>query len=778
MSSPRGAVLLLWSLLLACVTLPGFTPSPQSSPLPARSATPPGASADSTLDAARAALARGLAWRASLILAPLLRDSTTRTPEAVMLAATAASGWGGWAEVGKLLDGETWLDSAFDGAGRALSARAALEREENLEAARLAAAAVALAPDERARGERLVVRARALDRLDSLAPAAEAYGTAARLLPEISDWLRYRAAIATADSAARRGVFAQLGAALAREKIPPGEAEALRRAGQLEQAASAYAALGSYGDAYRIRREAAVTDTAKARLRGELLGILRTHLSTPQARAAAEVLDALPGDPDPATELLIGRALTSAGGSRARAAEAYQRALTAGLGTARDRNDYARHLFALGRYADAARNFARVDSPTPLAADAAYERARSLVRDGKIDAARTALRQIGAKYPKETEPAATALYLLGDLATDEQRDASARGAFLAIVARYPKARLAPPAGLRAALIAFVAGEHRTAALELDSLAVRYPTSPEAPAAQYWAGRAWARAGDSAAAASRWTAVRERDRSGYYGALASRRLGVEPWLPPPARDEFLLVPDVDSALARAALLERLGMGREARWEEEGAARGAEVSVDRLLATANAFRERDKASRAIRLASRALGKGAPADARTYRLLYPLTHREPILAESGAHDVPPALAAALIRQESMFTPTATSAAGARGLMQVMPEVGRSVARSLKFPVWDPVLLYQADVNLQLGMAHLGELGERYPEAPTKVLAAYNAGVSRVERWSDKHGAADPEIFIEVIPYAETRGYVRIIRRNLDFYRALYDWSPRPAT
>ncbi len=775
-------MLLLWSLLLACAAFIGLAPSRRVAAAPVPGAviarTPEVASADSTLDEARAALARGLAWRASLILAPMLRDSATRTPETVMLAARAASGWGGWREVGALLDGERWLDSAFGGAGRALSARAALEREENLEAARLAAAAVALAPDDRERGERLVIRARALDRLDSLAPAAAAYGAAAEVLPDIADWLLYRAAIVTTDSAARAAVFGRLATALARERIAPGEAEALRRAGQLEQAAAAYAALGSYGDAYRTRREAAVTDTAKARLRGELLAILRTHLSTPQARAAAEVLDALPGTLDAATELLVGRAITAAGGSRARAVEAYQRALTAGFGTPRDRNDYARHLFALGRYDDAARNFARVGSPRPLAASAAYEHARALVRDGRIEAARTALRAVGARFPQETEPASTALYLLGDLATDEQRDAAARDAFRAIVTRYPKARLAAPAGLRAALIAFVAGDHRTAALELDSLAVRYPASPEAPAAEYWAGRAWARAGDSAAAHARWTGDAGRDRTGDYGALGSRRLGREPWVPPAARDEFIPVPDVDAALARAALLEQLGMGREARWEEEGAARSAESSVERMLATANAFRARDKASRAIRLASRALGKGAPADARTYRLLYPLTHREPILAEAVAHGVPPDLAAALIRQESMFTPTATSGAGARGLMQVMPDVGRAVARALKFPVWDPVLLYQPDVNVQLGMAHLGELGERYPDAPAKVLAAYNAGASRVERWSEKRGVADPEMFTERIPYVETRGYVRIIRRNLDFYRALYDWSHRPAS
>ena len=104
-------------------------------------------------------------------------------------------------------------------------------------------------------------------------------------------------------------------------------------------------------------------------------------------------------------------------------------------------------------------------------------------------------------------------------------------------------------------------------------------------------------------------------------------------------------------------------------------------------------------------------------------------------------------------------------------MPSGGHGVARSLGYPIWDPVLLYQPDVNLELGMAHLGELIQRY-HTPVEILAAYNAGVSRVERWNAKAGVDDPEIFAERIPYSETRDYVRIIQRNMDFYRALYDW------
>ena len=733
--------------------------------------------ADSTVDAARIALNRGLAWRASLLLAPVLADSSRRTPEVIFLAARAASGWNGWAQVHSLLVGEPWTDTAFGGSGRALLARAALERRSDTAALRHAEAAVRLAPDARARGERLVILARALDRLDSLAPAARAYGEAARLLPSIGDWLLYRAATVTPDSAERSGRFAALRSPAARERIAAAEADARRRGGDHAGAAAAYAAMGVHTDAYQLRAEAAAAlgDSARQALRRELLETMRTREGTAQARAAAQTLASAFAPLGAGDELAVARTLTMTSGSRARAVDGYRRAFAAGMGTSRDRYDYARQLFALDRYAEAARQFARVTGPAPLAAAAAYERGRALVRNGDLTLGRTALRAVGARFPREIEPAASALFLLGDLAVDERRDASARDAFRALVARYPRSRLAPSAAFRAALIAFVGGEPRRGALELDSLVLRHGQHVEATAARYWAGRAWEAAGDSAAARARWQLTAERDREGYYGAASRRRLGGAPWTPPPAPDVFAPVPDADSAIARAALLSGLGMDREARWEIEWVVRSADSTTERMLAVANALRDHGEASRAIRLALRALGRGAPADARTYRLIYPVVHRAAIAVEATSRGIYPELAAALIRQESMFTPSATSVAGARGLMQVMPDVGRAVARGLGFPIWDPVLLYEADVNVQLGMAHLDELVERYDEA-VKVLAAYNAGTSRVERWSEREGVKDPEVFAERIPYAETRDYVRIIQRNQDYYRALYAWGDTP--
>src|SRR5439155_13474709 len=141
-------------------------------------------------------------------------------------------------------------------------------------------------------------------------------------------------------------------------------------------------------------------------------------------------------------------------------------------------------------------------------------------------------------------------------------------------------------------------------------------------------------------------------------------------------------------------------------------------ERLLALANAFRSDGLAAQAIQLARRALAQGAPADARTYRLLYPGMLEQALLAEAREHGLDAGFVAALIRQESMFNPAATSPVGARGLMQVMPDLGSRLAQSLAYPVWDPVLLYQPDVSLELGAYQLLEVVGAELEAHVRLV------------------------------------------------------------
>ncbi len=719
--------------------------------------------ADSMLLDVRGALARGRPWQASRLVAPVLADSIRRTPTAVFLAASAASQWGGWPEVGRLLQGESWVDSLFGGRGQMLLARSALEAGADSAAL---AYVLRVSPRDGAAddGERLLVLARALERLGARDSAAATYRRAAKRLVSVSDWVLLRAAAVSDDSLARAAIYESLTLPLARERIRWSEAAAREAMGDRTRAAEHYRALGARLTSLRLRLAHSPDSAPRAAVRRELLGMT-------QVRGAVLLLDSVFAPLLPAEELAVARGALDAGMAE-RAVAGFSRAFAAKLGNSQDRFDYATALGRLGRNGEAAFQFNLVRSPRSLAAMAAYLRGRSLVRDGQVSEGRSALLEVTKLYPRETEPASSALFLLGDLASDERGDRLARTYYRRAALRYPSSRFAPAARFRAAMVELLTGSAAMSAKEFDALARRYPRSEEATAAVYWAGRAWATVGDSAAALARWERSAAGEPGSYYTGLAARRLGRPAWTPPAVRDSFVSIPGADSAVARAALLARLGMANESRLEFDLLGRTTETDPERLLALAAAFRATGQASYGIRLARRALANGAQADARTYRLLYPVIHQDALLAEAAEQRLDPSFVAALIRQESMFNPEATSPAGARGLMQVMPELGSRLARSLSYPVWDPVLLYQPDVSLQLGSFHLQELLGRY-ERPVEVLAAYNAGASRVERWSRRVGVEDPEVFADRIPFVETRGYVRVIQRNQELYRALYSWG-----
>jgi soluble lytic murein transglycosylase len=758
---PLPPVWISLALALAPVRLPG---APRSTPsiAPAR--------ADTLVVAAAEALAHGRPWEASRLIAPVLADPSRRTPEALMLAATAASRWSGWPEVVRLLDGQPWLDSVADGRARLLLARASLEVGADSSALRHALA-VPGSNVAAADGERLVMLAQVLERLGARDSAARTYSRAADLLPGIAGWLRVRAAAVTDAAAGRARLYAGVVDPLERDRIGWSEAAAHRGTGDLVGAAALYQVLGARAMAARLRLSASPDSIRREAVRRDLGALVAARRSPGEVREAIALLDSAFAPLTAVEELDVGRAASTAG-LLARAADAFERAFAARLGTDDDRFAFATVLTRLGRNADAAAQFALVRGPKPLAASAAYQRARSLVRDGQLVPGRLALARVARVYPRDTTAASSALFLLGDLASDDRSDPLARAQFRKLVARYPSSRFAATAGFRAAMIALVAGDAQTAAGEFDDVARRYARSDEAAAASYWAGRGWELAGDTAAARARWETLAAGDPGSYYTGLAGRRLDRPEWVPPPAADRFVPIPAADSAMERAGFLARLGLAAESRWEYDRLVRLSDTSAERLLALADAFRRDGFASQAIQLARRALAIGAPADARTYRLLYPVMLEDALLAEAGSHGLDAAFVAALIRQESMFNPLATSPVGARGLMQVMPDLGGRLAQTLTYPMWDPVLLYQPDVSLQLGTFHLQELTDQY-RLPVHVLAAYNAGASRVERWSQRIGVDDPEVFTERIPFAETRGYVRAIQRNEDIYRALYSWG-----
>lgn len=154
----------------------------------------------------------------------------------------------------------------------------------------------------------------------------------------------------------------------------------------------------------------------------------------------------------------------------------------------------------------------------------------------------------------------------------------------------------------------------------------------------------------------------------------------------------------------------------------------------------------------------------------IFFPRQYSELIAAYSKEQLVDPCLVQALIREESFFRADSLSPAKAYGLMQLLHGTAREIARGsdLKVKAKD---LYDPEINIRLGLNHLKMLLDKYDGRLYLALAAYNAGAERVDQWLADFPDADEEEFIEMIPFSETRNYVKNILRNYFFYRYYYD-------
>jgi soluble lytic murein transglycosylase len=614
----------------------------------------------------------------------------------------------------------------------------------------------------------IVLRARAFDRADNLDSARALYEEASKRAPLVKDWLLLRAAGVTSDKSARDEYLDDVELPVARDRRAPTEAIALERSGDVEGAIAAYTAAGDRLSAVRLRM-LVPSDTARMlSARRALVEILSRPGTAQNARDGIVLFDKVYSAPSAAENLVIARA-AYLGGLASRTVSSYAKAFSAGLGTGKDRFDAGMMLARLNRDREAIQSFDRVSAPLDLAAAARYQRARAQLALGQRDAARTTLRDITTRFARDTT-AASALLLLADLATDDNRDAASRAAYLSLAKRFPRTRHAPAALFKAGLIAYIARDFRVAANELDSVVTQYASADDALAAAYWSGRAWQQLGDTAQANRRWRALIAKEGGSYYSVQSARRLNIPLLADKSLEDNYPRVEEVDAAVRRITILRDFGMDTEARFESDRLYADATSSDERIVATAHALSGTDQSTRSITLGRQAVAKIGPS-AQNYRLVYPVLVRESLIESSKENGLDPALVASLIRQESNFNPKATSPVGARGLMQLMPAVGRTLARSKGIAGYTDESLYDPAINIRLGTAHLAALLRRTSNLE-RVLAAYNAGESRVARWITKAGASDPEIFTERIPFVETRDYVRSIVRNRAFYESLYRW------
>ncbi|WP_419420917.1 transglycosylase SLT domain-containing protein [Legionella sp. D16C41] len=152
----------------------------------------------------------------------------------------------------------------------------------------------------------------------------------------------------------------------------------------------------------------------------------------------------------------------------------------------------------------------------------------------------------------------------------------------------------------------------------------------------------------------------------------------------------------------------------------------------------------------------------------LRFPVPYNKTINSYAKNYQIPQEFIYAIIRQESGFRDDAVSHVGARGLMQIMPSTATSVARQAKIDYKDKVQLFSWEKNLNIGVAYLKHLGKRFNDHPVLVAAAYNAGPRQVNYWLKNHPTNEMDIWIETLPWRETRNYLKNV---ISFY-AVYQY------
>lgn len=278
--------------------------------------------------------------------------------------------------------------------------------------------------------------------------------------------------------------------------------------------------------------------------------------------------------------------------------------------------------------------------------------------------------------------------------------------------------------------------------------------------RYWSARAYEVKGEKRRATAAYAGL-ARDRD-YYGFLAADRIGAEYSM---QHQSIATTPDDLSAMrARAGVraageLYAVGQITEARRQWSWSIR--EMNNRELQIAAIVARDwgwHDRALYTIALSDH------PHD---LELRFPVLYRDLIEAAASEYAIDSGWIYGVVRQESAFVTDARSEAGALGLMQLMPATGRLAGRKLKLPVRNQQALLNIETNLRLGVSYLKEVLQRNNGHQVLATAAYNAGPNRIGEWLPSQ-SIDADIWVETIPYAETRGYVR----NVLAYTAVYDY------
>jgi peptidoglycan lytic transglycosylase len=356
-----------------------------------------------------------------------------------------------------------------------------------------------------------------------------------------------------------------------------------------------------------------------------------------------------------------------------------------------------------------------------------------------------------------------------------------------IYQRQKNGKQAPFTHWKTAWLTYRMGKKDDAKRLFEEQLSMYPNSAEVPNAIYWLGRMAESEGNKKLARACYQKLADNYRYFYYANLARGRMagvGDEVVDPPlleslprptaPPRDWELPADNVRAQ--KAQLLANAALYDFAVAEMQAASAGSPPWEAKSVA--EIYNEQGSYIRAIETLKRAVPGYFAADIPqiprpVWEGLFPRPFWQELTRDAAANQLDPHIVASLIRQESEFNPSAISTANAMGLMQLLPSVGKGLAKQMKIKHFSTDELLVADTNLRLGTRYFRQMVDHFGGQVEYALAAYNAGEDRVDDWRKNGNFADVEEFVESIPFTQTREYVQAIMRNAVIYKLLYSKS-----
>jgi soluble lytic murein transglycosylase len=407
---------------------------------------------------------------------------------------------------------------------------------------------------------------------------------------------------------------------------------------------------------------------------------------------------------------------------------------------------------------------------------------RRLASLSKSEDAIVYLDQVIRKFPDE---APEALLAKAEILDAKGSATSAAQARQSVFTQYPSSDAAAEYRWRVAEKMAAAGKLKEAWQWAQPITADSPDSEYAPEAAFWVGRWAAQMGRQQDAKAAFEHVLARYPESYYAWRSAHYLG---WNVGDFNTVRNLTPEVIPPQARSAppagsetLKELYQLGQNytawSLWQMELENRQeptvAEQFTDGLMRLGVgdnlvginkiwylSLRETPE--------ERHSWQELRKDPAYWHALFPLPFLEPIITWSNERQLNSLLVTGLIRQESRFEPEIRSVAGALGLMQVMPGTGSWIANKIDLKEYN---LKNPNDNVKLGTWFLDFTHQEYNNNSLLAVASYNAGPGNVSSWLKKYGFNDPDAFIEVIPFAETKGYVEAVFGNYWNYLRLYN-------